>query len=427
MKTVINVIDEVCGVGKSHFMLNEIAKKPDEKWIWVTPYLDEAGCDDSGILGRVRESLPNMNFRTPSAKVLIDGSIGNKSKHLIKLLEEGANISMTHNLFTNISKEALEAFKLHKYNLVIDEVIEKVEVFDSGAQRFSDIRQLMDWGHIIRNPDGRLDWIAQPLSVFKEEYELCQQGLLYLFNDRLLIKRHHSHLYELAKSVTVMTYRFEHSVMRVWADANGLKWTRVVPTLRASTKQRKQQIRGLVEVVTKENQDMIKLKENGATFSSSWFSDRASADDLKTMKKFADALYTRWYKSSKTKTKSAISPEIMFSVFKDYQKAVCGKGTRAGIDSIDTNFVVKNARAFNHLTKYDHMIYWCNVYLHVSVNHYLKSIVSKEKWLDEDEYALSELIQWFFRSAVRKNKPVKIYIASDRMRSMFIDWLNADS
>jgi hypothetical protein len=420
MKTVINVIDEVCGVGKSHFMLNEIAKKPDEKWIWVTPYLDEAGCDDSGILGRVRESLPNMNFRTPSAKVLIDGSIGNKSKHLIKLLEEGANISMTHNLFTNISKEALEAFKLHKYNLVIDEVIEKVEVFDSGAQRFSDIRQLMDWGHIIRNPDGRLDWIAQPLSVFKEEYELCQQGLLYLFNDRLLIKRHHSHLYELAKSVTVMTYRFEHSVMRVWADANGLKWTRVVPTLRASTKQRKQQIRGLVEVVTKENQDMIKLKENGATFSSSWFSDRASADDLKTMKKFADALYTRWYVAKKE------VPSIMYTVFKDYKKDVCGKGAKNKLSLADSGFVVKNAKASNAFVDYDHMIYWCNVYLHVSVNHYLKSIVGKSKWLNEDEYALSEFIQWFFRSAIRENKPVKIYIASDRMRDMFLKWLDTD-
>ncbi|MNV94303.1 hypothetical protein D3C71_1890860 [compost metagenome] len=45
-------------------------------------------------------------------------------------------------------------------------------------------------------------------------------------------------------------------------------------------------------------------------------------------------------------------------------------------------------------------------------------------------YALSELIQWIWRSSIRKdirnkNKgDVWIYIASLRMLNLFIDWLN---
>ena len=43
--------------------------------------------------------------------------------------------------------------------------------------------------------------------------------------------------------------------------------------------------------------------------------------------------------------------------------------------------------------------------------------------IDEDTWALSELIQWTFRSAIRENKPINIYIPSKRMRDLFIDWL----
>ena len=44
--------------------------------------------------------------------------------------------------------------------------------------------------------------------------------------------------------------------------------------------------------------------------------------------------------------------------------------------------------------------------------------------VDEDTWALSELIQWIFRSAIRENNEINVYIPSERMRNLLIEWLN---
>ena len=41
----------------------------------------------------------------------------------------------------------------------------------------------------------------------------------------------------------------------------------------------------------------------------------------------------------------------------------------------------------------------------------------------EDKFALSELVQFVFRSAIRNNKPIDVYIPSKRMRDLFEEWL----
>lgn len=46
--------------------------------------------------------------------------------------------------------------------------------------------------------------------------------------------------------------------------------------------------------------------------------------------------------------------------------------------------------------------------------------------INEDVYALSEMIQWIWRSAIRKGEPITVYIPSERMRKLFLDWLGVD-
>lgn len=43
---------------------------------------------------------------------------------------------------------------------------------------------------------------------------------------------------------------------------------------------------------------------------------------------------------------------------------------------------------------------------------------------NEDDYALSALLQWVWRSAIRNGKKVTIYIPAPRMRQLLTDWLN---
>ena len=43
----------------------------------------------------------------------------------------------------------------------------------------------------------------------------------------------------------------------------------------------------------------------------------------------------------------------------------------------------------------------------------------------KDAYALTELIQWVWRSRVRDGHPITLYLPSPRMRKLLKDWLLA--
>jgi hypothetical protein len=52
------------------------------------------------------------------------------------------------------------------------------------------------------------------------------------------------------------------------------------------------------------------------------------------------------------------------------------------------------------------------------------------RWLEEenkgafeDAYALTELIQWVWRSRVRKGQPITLYLPNPRMRRLMAEWL----
>ena len=47
--------------------------------------------------------------------------------------------------------------------------------------------------------------------------------------------------------------------------------------------------------------------------------------------------------------------------------------------------------------------------------------------VNEDGYALSTMLQWIWRSAIRDGKEINIYIPSKRMRTLLTDWINSVS
>ena len=53
-----------------------------------------------------------------------------------------------------------------------------------------------------------------------------------------------------------------------------------------------------------------------------------------------------------------------------------------------------------------------------------KFFASKDVSIDAQAYALSEMLQWIWRSAIRDDKPINLYIPSKRMRELLINWIN---
>ena len=44
--------------------------------------------------------------------------------------------------------------------------------------------------------------------------------------------------------------------------------------------------------------------------------------------------------------------------------------------------------------------------------------------VDEEMYALSIMLQWIWRSAIREGQEINIYIPSSRMRTLLLDWMD---
>ena len=65
-----------------------------------------------------------------------------------------------------------------------------------------------------------------------------------------------------------------------------------------------------------------------------------------------------------------------------------------------------------------------------AVNLYMNPF--KKRWLQEhgatvleDQWALSIMLQWVWRSAIRDGKDIWLYIPSRRMEKLFTDWLDS--
>ena len=103
----------------------------------------------------------------------------------------------------------------------------------------------------------------------------------------------------------------------------------------------------------------------------------------------------------------------MWSTFLNYKTILGGKGYTKG-------FVDCSARATNEYRHKKNLAYLCNRYYSPVIKNFF---VDKGVIINEDEWALSELIQWMFRSSIREQKNINIYIPSKRMRDLLMKWL----
>ena len=106
----------------------------------------------------------------------------------------------------------------------------------------------------------------------------------------------------------------------------------------------------------------------------------------------------------------------MWTTFRDFKSKIKGEGYTRG-------FVSCNARATNEHKHKTCLAYCINRYNNPLIKSFFQQ---KDIKFDEDNYALSELIQWIFRSQLRDKKPIQIYIPSKRMRNLLLEWMKTN-
>ena len=104
----------------------------------------------------------------------------------------------------------------------------------------------------------------------------------------------------------------------------------------------------------------------------------------------------------------------MWTCFKQGAKHIVDDGyTRA-----DVPF---NKRATNEFRNRKVLAYCANVFAKPGLKKFCELYGVT---YNEDEFALSTLVQWIWRSAIRDGEEVWLYVPSSRMRNLLDAWLN---
>ncbi len=413
--TNIRVVDAICGSGKTTWVFEHMRQHPERKWVFVSPYLDEAG--DGNTQGRIQEQLPELYFKSPSTKP-------SKTADFLRLAQKGRNIAITHKLFTGFTPEVADVLKEQGYHLIIDETIDLVTFYDDINSQ--DVKFLILAGMIVCDTStGMLGWNDEKWPNYTGRdvkiKQLCQMGCLWLYGDDVLIQRIPPTCMKACKSVTILTYLFEASLMHCWMQLNTMEWKYYQPESMRTNKEIKDIIRPLITLTqpTKLITDLQRSSQGlyvTNIFKKGWYDYVAT-----------DAVFHSIKKSVEVTLKRDMGKgEVFWTTFKDYEPKLQGIGyTRAKKIGKDLRkpFVSKNMRASNEYRDCVNCIYTVNIYPHGSLNSHLKmyGVV-----LDQELYALSELIQFIFRGSIRDHKPMHLYILSDRMRRLFVEWLATD-
>lgn len=412
---MITVIDSIMGSGKTTYMIdyinqchnNAVTQSFDDmdheipKFIYAAPLLAE--------VDRITNACPNLNFRDPQYVE------GRKLFHLESLISQGANICTTHALFRQITSDMCAQVKGQGYTLVIDEALGCVELFEDLTRADRDLL-LKDGMMFIEEGTNRLRWNNDDHKAYRGKFghikALCENGNLVLVRDRVLLWTFPSEFLEAFDDVIVLTYLFSGSPMASYLQAEGLQYQ--IKTLRNGRQvpradnhddaEIKAHLRELITIYEGPMNEVGKPKSRSNPFSSQWLQSR-NDDELASLK-----ATTEYFFRSVAETTSNDNAWTTYGVVKGKLK-----GAR-----YSRGFIPCNAKATNDHRHKKSLAYLCNMFPHPYVAAYFQE---RGIAMDQDAYALSEMLQWFWRSQIRDGEPITVFIPSERMRTLLKEWL----
>ena len=392
----ITVVDARMGRGKSSAAIRYMNEnKGKKRFLYITPFLDE--------VGRICESC---DFEQPDSDNLT------KSARLKCLLRSGHNIAATHALFYLIDQESQELIMDKGYSLIIDESIQVVERLNVSHQDFNLIMtQLTDPGD-----NGRLIWRNKDYSGRFSDYKaLADTGSLVTL-DSALLNILNPTLLSAFNEVFMLTYMFDGQYQKAYLDYYGIPYTivGVEEDKRGFFFSNKPDSPPPLDFTNLINLSCGKKKNdvgNGYyALSKGWYDKRSYSDpEIRVLRNGLRQFF-------QCETSSDNSNRLWTCYKNDINKLVDMKSGR-----FRSNFLQTGARATNQYRGKTNLAYMVNRFADPNI---IKLFSSKGAGIDPDKFALSEMLQWIWRSAIRDYKPINIYIPSKRMRMLLLNWMN---
>jgi hypothetical protein len=415
----VTVVDAIMGSGKTTWIIEEMRRRyiaglfdaSATRFLYIATTLDE--------VERIKAACPEMGFVDPSPEQ------GRKLTGLNRLLREGRNICSTHALFHLINGETYQALLENRYVLVIDEVLQCVSHLPLPKD---DKRALFENGMVYVDGRGRLRWNHQRWPDYSGRFsdirDLCDNGNLAWHRGKFLIWELPIDMLACFAETFILTYLFRGSLMRSYFDLHGVAYQvmslhggELCDRSGAAEREIKERLRASITVV-----DDPRLNAVGnptgkeQPLSASWFDRKAGSGksdgegrEIKALK-----LATENFFRHHAGTPSGVN---MWTTFKKIRPQLKGRGYAKG-------FVPVNCKATNEFIGKRSLAYLANVFLNpIEVGYFQDQGVE----IDQDAYALGEMLQWVWRSQIRRGDPIVLFVPSERMRRLFLEWLHSDA
>lgn len=412
MQTKIELLDSIMGSGKTQGVIQWMLNNPQNKYLYVSPMLTE-------VEERIPTACQALEFTYPCTE-----EYKTKGQHLLKLLEEGCNVSFTHSLFTDLTKQHLALIRKHEYVLIVDEEVAFIEPYKGNYSR-DDIVSLEKAEHIRVEEDnlGRVVWQwyddnEMNDTAYSKLKRMSDLGMLYCAKrDRKIMVVHLPiELVQSSRRVILLTYLFKGSVMESFMDLKGIE---IVPfkevTPPKTTKDVLTKAKSLITFIDTTTTKAV----SSLSMSSTWYSKNATTADLE---KVSNAIFSVYRKFGDKESFIFTAPKSLA----DYQYVKDEKLKRNIIHKKmpkDVDWIYCGTKATNMWSHKSIAVHAYNRYVNTAIKAYLQDYGTPP---DDDMFALSEMVQWIFRTCIRNDEPLQLCILNNRMKGLLLDWLNGE-
>ncbi len=397
---IVKVCDMIMGSGKTESAITQMNRDTSSRYIFITPYLDE--------VERIKQSCPDREFHDPCNKG--DG----KLEDLHALLRAGVNVASTHALFKTYNDTTKELIRDGNYKLILDEVAEVVKIQEVSKD---DIELLLNDKMIVVGEDGRVRWNNEEYDgAFRDLRDQILTGHVIMYHGCLMLWEFPIEVFMAFHDVIVLTYMFDAQIQKYYFDMNHVEIQRI-GTVFERGEYHFCDYSGVPEYVYTlperihilEDKKLNAIGDSYTSLSSSWYGRAKSSKQKPLLKQLKNNLTNVFINKF-----ASLTGQNLWTTFKDYREVLKGKGYTKG-------FLSYNIRATNDYRDRDHLAYCVNVFYNPILKNYF---VDHGVEIQEERYALSEMIQWIWRSSIRDGKEIWIYIPSRRMRELLKEWLS---
>ena len=393
---MVTIIDSPCGRGKTTYAINYINERPTDNFVYITPFLKEV----ERVIEQTRLS-GDKRFVQPA-------NLGNgKMDSLINLFHNNRDLVSTHSLFSKCSQRVADNIRIGHYTLILDEVMSVVEVLNLKK---SDIPTMLD-AELVRIDEktNKLIWLKSDYDgAYNEIKERCENNNIYVVSGVAIVWTFPVEIFEAFDDVIICTYMFDCQLQKYYYDMYNVPYTK------------KSIVNGeLVDYIEqKDSLDKLHILDNNKInhvgdgkydLSKSWYEKHK-----KNLKMLQNNIYNYIRHLAPILAGTKIkSKDVIWTTFKDYQTKLKGKGYA-------NSFIPCNSRATNEYMDSFVVVYPINIFVNPIVKQFF---TNNGVEIDEDGYALSELIQFVYRSRIRQNQHIYCYIPSVRMRSLLYNYM----